>query len=84
MSARPAEAPDALGRAGRRRELARVLRRRRRLRAGVVQLIGAVLALGLAFLMPQIPVGFELPTARVTEARKSEPKPDAQGAREEC
>jgi uncharacterized membrane protein len=59
--------PSAFGGADRRHELARVLRRKRRLRAGVVQLLGAVVAIGLAFLIPQIPIGFEISTSRAIE-----------------
>jgi len=59
--------PPAFVRANRPHELARVLRRKRRLRAGVVQLLGAVVALGLAFLIPQIPIGFEISTSRVIQ-----------------
>ena len=59
--------PPAFGRAHRPHELARVLRRKRRLRAGVVQLLGAITAIGLAFLVPQIPIGFEIPASRAIE-----------------
>lgn len=59
--------PSAFGGAERRHELARVLRRKRRLRAGVVQLLGAVVAIGLAFLVPQIPIGFDISTSRAIE-----------------
>ena len=69
MSARPvdmaAESP-AFRPESRRRELARVLRRKRRLRAGSVQLLGIAVAVALAFLMPQIQV-FEIPTSRAIE-----------------
>jgi uncharacterized membrane protein len=51
----------------RRHELARVLRRKRRLRAGTVQLLGAAAAIALAFLTPQIHVGFDIPTTRAIE-----------------
>lgn len=69
MSTRPVHPrePSTFGGADRRHELARVLRRQRRLRAGVVQLLGAVVALGLAFLVPQIPIGFEISTSRAIE-----------------
>ncbi len=50
-----------------RHELARVLRRRRRLRAGVVQLVAALLAVLAAFVAPQVHVGFDIPTTRATE-----------------
>jgi len=69
MSTTPVDVrnPAAFGGEGRRKELARVLRRKRRLRAGVLQLLAAVIAIGLAFLVPQIPIGFEISTTRVTE-----------------
>jgi uncharacterized membrane protein len=69
MSATPVDSrePSAFGGADRRHELARVLRRKRRLRAGVVQFLGAVVALGLAFLVPQIPIGFDISTSRAIE-----------------
>lgn len=50
-----------------RHELARVLRRRRRLRAGIVQLLAVAVAIGLAFLMPQVDVGFDIPADRATQ-----------------
>jgi uncharacterized membrane protein len=59
--------PPAFGGADRPHELARVLRRKRRLRAGVVQLLGAIIAIGLAFLIPQIPIGFDISTSRAIE-----------------
>ena len=59
--------PPALGGKGRRHVLARVLRRKRRLRAGVLQLLAAVVAIGLAFVVPQIPIGFDISTIHVTE-----------------
>jgi hypothetical protein len=37
------------------------------LRAGTTQPLGAILALGLAFLVPQIPIGFEISTTRAIE-----------------
>jgi len=51
----------------RRHELARVLRRKRRLRAGTAQLLAVAAAVGLAFLTPQIHVGFDIPTTRAIE-----------------
>jgi uncharacterized membrane protein len=51
----------------RRHELAHVLRRKRRLRAGTVQLLAAAAAVALAFLTPQIHVGFDIPTTRAIE-----------------
>jgi uncharacterized membrane protein len=53
--------------ADRRHELARVLRRKRRLRAGTVQLLGVAAAVGLAFLTPQVHIGFDIPTTRAIE-----------------
>ena len=70
MSAAPGNLPrepPAFRPQGRRRELARVLRRKRRLRAGTLQLLAIALAFALAFLMPRIHVGFEIPTTRAIE-----------------
>ena len=47
----------------RRHELARVLRRKRRLRAGLVQLLAAVVAVALGFLLPQVHVGYDIPVS---------------------
>jgi uncharacterized membrane protein len=49
------------------REVARALRRRRRLRAGIVQLVAVAIAIALAFGAPHIGVGFEIPTNRAIE-----------------
>jgi uncharacterized membrane protein len=59
--------PPAFRPEGRPHELARVLRRKRRLRAGTVQLLGAAAAVGLAFLAPQVHIGFDIPTTRAIE-----------------
>ncbi len=59
--------PPAFRPEGRPHELARVLRRKRRLRAGAVQVLGAAAAVALAFLAPQIHVGFDIPTTRAIE-----------------
>lgn len=70
MSAAPGDLlqePPAFHSEGRRRELADVLRRKRRLRAGSLQLLAIGLAFALAFLMPQIHVGFDIPTTRAIE-----------------
>ena len=70
MSAAPAgrvQEPPAIHWRGRPRELAQVLRRKRRLRAGSVQLLAIAVAIGLAFLMPQVQIGVEIPTSRVIE-----------------
>ena len=50
-----------------RHELARVLRRKRRLRAGVVQLLGVAAAVALAFLVPNVDVGYNIPASRAVE-----------------
>jgi uncharacterized membrane protein len=50
-----------------RRELALPLPQDRRLPSWVVQLLGAGVAIGLAFLAPQIDIGFELPASRAVE-----------------
>lgn len=47
--------------------IARALRRRRRLRAGILQLLYLLGAVALGFLAPQIDVGFTLPGNRVIE-----------------
>src|SRR5262249_28306970 len=49
------------------RELALVLRRRRRLRAGIVQLLAVAIAVALALSVPHIGVGFEIPPKRAIE-----------------
>ena len=70
MSTTPADRrpePPAFRAEGRPHELARVLRRKRRLRAGTVQLLGAAAAVGLAFLAPQVHIGFDIPTTRAIE-----------------
>ncbi len=70
MSTTPADRrpePPAFRPEGRPHELARVLRRKRRLRAGTVQLLGAAAAVGLAFLAPQVHIGFDIPTTRAIE-----------------
>jgi uncharacterized membrane protein len=59
--------PRVVRREHRPRELARVLRRKRRLRAGSVQLLAIAVAIGLAFLMPQVHIGVEIPTTRAIE-----------------
>ena len=54
------------------RELGRFRRPRRRLRAGLVQLVCLLAGLGLGLLLPQISVGPTVASSRVTEAdRKS-------------
>ena len=59
--------PSAFRSEGRPREIARVLRRKRRLRAGTVQLLGAATAVALAFLAPHVHIGFDIPTTRAIE-----------------
>ena len=70
MSPAPADRgpkPSAFRSEGRPREIARVLRRKRRLRAGTVQLLGAATAVALAFLAPHVHIGFDIPTTRAIE-----------------
>jgi len=55
--------PPASGPAGRRRQLARVLHRRRRLRADLAQLLAAAVAVGLGFLLPQAHIGYDIPAS---------------------
>ena len=59
--------PPAFRLEGRPDELVRVLRRKRRLRAGTVQLLAAAAAVALAFLAPQVHIGFDIPTTRAIE-----------------
>jgi hypothetical protein len=63
----PPQQPPDFRPEDRRHELARVLRRKRRLRAGTVQLLGVAAAFALAFLTPHIHVGFDIPTTRAIE-----------------
>jgi len=63
----PPQEPRDFRPADRRHELARVLRRKRRLRAGTVQLLGVAAAVGLAFLAPRVHIGFDIPTTRAIE-----------------
>jgi uncharacterized membrane protein len=46
-----------------RHQLARVLRRKRRLRADLVQLLAAVVAVAFGFLLPQAHVGYDIPVS---------------------
>ena len=50
-----------------RRRLGRALRKRRRLRTGITQLIYVTIAVALGVLVPQISVGASVPTNRTTE-----------------
>jgi uncharacterized membrane protein len=50
-----------------RHEIARVLRRRPRLRAGIVQLLSLAVAVGLAFLTPRVDVGFQIAANRTID-----------------
>jgi uncharacterized membrane protein len=52
----------------RRERLGRELRRHRGLRSTSVQVIYALVAFGLGRAVPQIPIGFTVPTDRITEA----------------
>lgn len=61
----PRQAPPGSRPQHRRRELARVLRRRRRLRAGLVQLLAAAAAVALGFLLPEARIGYDIPVSEV-------------------
>jgi uncharacterized membrane protein len=50
------------------RPLGRALRGRRRLRAGIVQLIYVLAAVGLGFVVPRIPVGFTVASGRTIDS----------------
>jgi uncharacterized membrane protein len=50
------------------RPLGRALQRRRRLRAGILQLGYILAAVGLGLLVPRIPIGFSVPSTRTIEA----------------
>lgn len=62
-----AEQPPAFQPERPRRELAVVLRRRRRLRAGIVQLLAVAIAVALAFVTPRVGVGFDVSTNRAIQ-----------------
>ena len=51
----------------RRRGIARVLRRKRRLRSGVVQLIAATVAIALGVTVPSLDLGYQIPSNRAVE-----------------
>jgi uncharacterized membrane protein len=61
--AHPRQVPAGSRPERRRHELARVLRRKRRLRAGLVQLLAAVAAVALGFLLPQAHIGYDIPVS---------------------
>ncbi len=70
MSSRPGDPvapPPAFSAVRPRRELARVLRRRRGLRVGIVQLIFVAIAIALGVLLPRLQVGFTIPSSRAVE-----------------
>ena len=48
----------------RRHQLARLLHRKRRLRAGLVQLLAAAVAVALGFLLPQAHVEYDIPVSQ--------------------
>lgn len=58
----PAFRPERPG-----QEIARLLRRRRRLRAGIAQLLAAAIAVALAFLTPHTGIGFDIATNRAID-----------------
>lgn len=68
MTSRGRGAPtSALEASGTAIEISRALRRRRRLRAGILQLLYLLAAVALGFLAPKIHVGFMLPGNRAIE-----------------
>jgi len=62
-----AEQPPAFQPERPRRELAVVLRRRRTLRAGIVQMLAVAIAVALAFVAPRVGAGFDISTNRAIE-----------------
>jgi len=62
----PRQVPPVSRPERRRHQLARVLRRKRRLRAGLVQLLAAAVAVALGFLLPQAHVGYDIPVSQAT------------------
>jgi uncharacterized membrane protein len=58
---------NAAGIKGRRRQIGAALRRRRRLRVGIVQIVYVVAAIGLGLLVPRISVGASVSTSKATE-----------------
>lgn len=62
-----AEPSPAFRRNRRRPQLARLLVRRRQLRAGIVQLFGVLVAVALAFAAPRINIGFSLASNRTID-----------------
>jgi hypothetical protein len=54
---------------GRHRRIGPALRARRRLRAGIVQLVHITVAIAFGVLIPRISVGISVPTSRATEMR---------------
>jgi uncharacterized membrane protein len=67
QSGEPVVPPPAFRTARPRRELARVLRRRRGLRAEIVQLIFVAIAIALGVLLPGLDVGFRIPSNRAVQ-----------------
>jgi uncharacterized membrane protein len=63
----PVAPPPAFRAAPPRRELARVLRRRRGVRAEIVQLIFVAIAVALGVLLPRLHAGFTIPSNRAVE-----------------
>lgn len=64
---RSPQAPHASRPQSRRRGLARVLRRKRRLRSGVVQLIAAAMAVALGLTVPSLDLGYQIPSGNAVE-----------------
>jgi uncharacterized membrane protein len=59
----PRQVPPVSRPERRRRQLARVLRRKRRLRADLVQLLAAAVAVALGFLLPHARIGYDIPVS---------------------
>jgi uncharacterized membrane protein len=59
----PRQVPPVSRPERRRHQLARVLRRKRRLRADLVQLLAAAVAVALGFLLPHADVGYDIPVS---------------------
>jgi uncharacterized membrane protein len=64
---RARQSPQVSRPLGRRHELAQVLRRKRRLRSGVVQLIAATVAVALGVTVPSLDLGYQIPSNHAVE-----------------
>lgn len=64
---RARQLPHASRPEARRRDIARVLRRKRRLRSGVVQLIAATVGIALGVAVPSLDLGYQIPSDQAVE-----------------